>query len=69
MHNHESSITLVGAQARGPQLVGAHASRSGREKFDKIRLFFRFFMEFEFGSAADLVGGGARTNFSICRCL
>ena len=52
----------MGAQARGPRLVGAHATRSGREKFDYFSIIFDYF------SAApppNLVGGGARTNFSI----
>ena len=52
----------MGAQARGPRLVGAHATRSGREKIDYFSIIFDYF------SAApppNLVGGGARTNFSI----
>ena len=59
----ERWLHAVGAQARGPRLVGAHATRSGREKFDYFSIIFDYF------SAApppNLVGGGARTNFSIC---
>ena len=59
----ERWLHAVGAQARGPRLVGAHATRSGREKIDYFSIIFDYF------SAApppNLVGGGARTNFSIC---
>ena len=62
----ERWLHAVGAQARGPRLVGAHATRSGREKFDYFSIIFDYF------SAApppNLVGGGARTNYSIRRRL
>ena len=55
----------MGEQARGPQLVGAHATCSGREKFDYFSFFSIIFDYFSAAPPPNLVGGGARTNFSI----